>query len=147
MATDNETKCPKCGAAIDAWSASPLTYFKCGMPISPSGRLYPEGQTKDCRVAELTASLVAAEREVERLREFIDGLPEKIRKSGEPGSGGIDITGGIPSQVYVAIGRDRYDDEYDVARETADAVRDEIAGTIPYWRAALSPPAERGDEA
>jgi hypothetical protein len=42
----------------------------------------------------------------------------------------MNITDGIPSEIYVAIGRDRYDDEYEVARETAAAVRSEMAADL-----------------
>jgi hypothetical protein len=47
--------------------------------------------------ANAAARLAAAERENERLQAFIDALPEKIRKCGEPGPGGINITNGVPS--------------------------------------------------
>lgn len=43
---------------------------------------------------------------------------------------GIDITGGIPSQIYVRIGRGGYDDEYELARDVAEAVRAECAAAL-----------------
>jgi hypothetical protein len=56
---------------------------------------------------------------VTRLREF----ERKIHGVGE---GGIDITNGIPSEIYVAIGRGYYDDEdedeYSLARDVAESV-------------------------
>lgn len=47
----------------------------------------------------------------------------------------MNITDGIPSEIYVAIGRDRYDDEYEVARETAAAVRSEMAAELAAEKA------------
>jgi hypothetical protein len=94
--------------------------------------------------ANAAARLAAAERENERLQAFIDALPEKIRKCGEPGPGGINITNGVPSEVYIAIGRDRYDTEYEVAEATAEAVRTNTADSIPRWLAAITPAAEAG---
>lgn len=44
---------------------------------------------------------------------------------------GIDITGGIPSEIYVAIGRGRYDgtdgDEYDLAKDLAAHFHGQLA--------------------
>jgi len=45
----------------------------------------------------------------------------------------INITGGIPPEIYVAIGRGRYEGEqgdYDLARDVAAAVRAECKATI-----------------
>jgi phosphomannomutase len=50
----------------------------------------------------------------------------------------------VPSEVYIAIGRDRYDTEYEVAEATAEAVRTNTADSIPRWLAAITPAAEAG---
>jgi hypothetical protein len=50
----------------------------------------------------------------------------------------MNITDGIPSEIYVAIGRDRYSDEYEVARETAAAVREESAAELAALRSQLA---------
>lgn len=48
------------------------------------------------------------------------------------------ITSGIPSEIYVAIGRGRYTDdhgttsEYELAEDVVDAVREECAAEIEY---------------
>jgi hypothetical protein len=132
--------CPNCGAKPVEQVGFYLR-FECGSDGEfglPQGEIL-HGQTETC------ARLSAAERENERLQTFIDALPEKIRKCGEPGPGGINITNGVPSEVYIAIGRDRYDTEYEVAEATAEAVRTNTADSIPRWLAALTPPAEGGE--
>ena len=47
-----------------------------------------------------------------------------------PGPGGVDITSGVPTGIYVAIGRNSYESEYEVAREVACAAREEISASI-----------------
>jgi hypothetical protein len=82
-------------------------------------------------------SNLIAERDA--LRAAVEQIPDIIRKSGEPGPGGIDITSGIPSVVYVGIGREHYADDYELARETAEHTRDEAAGAVEVLlRAALA---------
>jgi hypothetical protein len=77
--------------------------------------------------------------ERDALRAAVEKIPDIIRKSGEPGHGGVDITRGIPSVVYVGIGRERYEDGFDLARETAEYTRDEAAGAVEVFiRAALA---------
>jgi 1-deoxy-D-xylulose-5-phosphate reductoisomerase len=47
--------------------------------------------------------------------------------------GGVDITGGIPSDIYVGIGRDRYEDDggdYELAADVANAIRERCAASI-----------------
>jgi hypothetical protein len=83
--------------------------------------------------------LAAAEARVKELEAFIAELPDKIRRSGEPGPGGINITDGIPSVTYIGIGRDRYDDEYEVAKAAAEEVREGNADYIEHLYAALRP--------
>jgi hypothetical protein len=83
------------------------------------------------------AERAVAERDT--LRAAVEKIPDIIRKSGEPGPGGIDITSGIPSVVYVGIGREHYADDYELARETAEYTRDEAAGAVEVFiRAALA---------
>ena len=50
--------------------------------------------------------------------------------SHKAGPGGIDMTGGIPSEIYVGIGRDHYEDEYELAIAVAQKMRDCIAAAI-----------------
>lgn len=113
-----------------------------------------------CARRDLYDRCVAAERErdalageVARLRAVVADIPDIILNSGKPGPGGVDVTGGIPSEIYIGIGRQRYEDdggEYELARDTADAVRAQAAAVV---RLALARPAaatprplEIGDE-
>lgn len=66
---------------------------------------------------------------------ILNAVADFIEGSGKPGPGGVDITGGVPSEVYVAIGRDRYDTEYEVAEDTAEAVRRNLA---TYFRSPVA---------
>lgn len=56
-------------------------------------------------------------------------IVEMIIADGKPGPGGVDITGGIPSEVYVRIGRGGYDDQYEAADASAESVR----GGLVMW--------------
>jgi hypothetical protein len=127
------THCDSCKSSAIKFDEEfdPLVYFACGT-IFRVGVGWTRWEQSD-----ICTRLSAAERENERLQTFIDALPEKIRKCGEPGPGGINITNGVPSEVYIAIGRDRYDTEYEVAEATAEAVRTNTADSIPRWLAAL----------
>jgi hypothetical protein len=85
------------------------------------------------------AAVLALIAERDALRAAVEKIPDIIRKSGEPGPGGVDITRGIPSVVYVGIGRERYEDGFDLARETAEYTRDAAAGAVEVFiRAALA---------
>jgi len=56
-----------------------------------------------------------------------------VEATGKPGEGGIDITSGIPSDIYVGIGRGHYEDgngEYELAKDVADSVRESAAAAI-----------------
>lgn len=74
-----------------------------------------------------TVSAVAAERE---------RCAQIAESHAKPGDGGIDIASGIPSEIYVAIGRGRYDEDddgdclNDLAYDTAASVRSGIAARI-----------------
>jgi hypothetical protein len=103
-----------------------------GIPTDPDSLHKAEG----CRIGG-RLDVVFAERDA--LRAAVEKIPDIIRKSGEPGQGGVDITRGIPSVVYVGIGREHYADDYELARETAEYTRDEAAGAVEVFiRAALA---------
>lgn len=54
---------------------------------------------------------------------------EIVVADGVPGPGGVNIANGIPSEIYIGIGRGRYEGEngeYDLAEDTADSVRHSI---------------------
>lgn len=70
------------------------------------------------------------------LRKRIDELEVRL---GYKGEGGINICEGIPSHIYVDIGRGNYDDElYDLARDTADEVRARTRIEMEQLRAIIS---------
>jgi hypothetical protein len=90
-------------------------------------------------IPELIAKVDRLVAERDALRAAVEKIPDIIRKSGEPGPGGVDITRGIPSVVYVGIGRERYEDGFELARETAEYTRDQAAGAVEVFiRAALA---------
>jgi hypothetical protein len=75
--------------------------------------------------------------EVRGLREKLESLPDKIRKCLEPGEGGINITGGVPSCVFIHIGRGDYENDYELAQEAAEEALEAAAATVEREIAAL----------
>lgn len=54
-----------------------------------------------------------------------------IEQDGRPGPGGINITNGVPSEIYIQIGRGNYfADEYTLASDVAKTVREDIITQI-----------------
>ena len=46
----------------------------------------------------------------------------------------VNITDGVPSEIYVAIGRNRYENEYELARDVAFTVRAKCRAEIERLR-------------
>lgn len=128
-------RCPECGEKLDGatecrecdWSEYQDEDVRdvgntLDAAVDLTTRMHRELAAKDARIASLTE-------ELERVKKLLASLPKAARTVGMPGPGGINICGGIPSEIYVAIGRDRYDDEYEVAAATAEAMRE---GTASY---------------
>lgn len=66
---------------------------------------------------------------------------EIVEASGKPGPGGVNMTNGIPSEIFIGIGRGRYEDEsgeYDLAEDTAASVRRSLAEWMKQEASAVS---------
>ena len=73
--------------------------------------------------------------EIERLRNAYEKLEIRLGLKGE---GGINITDGIPSEIYIGIGRGYYDSDYELASDVADTVRVESRSHIERLTIALA---------
>ena len=82
------------------------------------------GLTYNPSIAAAIAQAVAEER---------DRCLRHAENAAKAGEGGINITDGIPAEIYVAIGRGRYEDDggdYTLAKDVADSIRESIAAAI-----------------
>ena len=89
---------------------------------------------------ESKESLGWTDRDIARIREIqadaLEEAAELAERVSVPGPGRVNITGGVPSEVYIDIGRAHYSDQYESAKAAADSVRSQAA---QYIRALKSP--------